>query len=324
MASGERERIVSAFMRYPFKHIAEYGLLRGLAGFLNLLPYRAALCVAWFLAGAAFHVFRFRRKETFRRIRLVFGPEMPEKRVRQIAWLSLRNTAFNAVEMMRAPSIDKPWVEKHIPGFSTSIPGVIELVAKHKGAVITVPHMGNWDLAGWACACYGIKMFSIAAKQRNELIDRWINRQRECGMTILERGGGTMLQIMRRLRTGNVLAILPDVRVATKDISAPFLGGSANVGRGMAMFAIGAKVPIVPAIFRREGWARHVFVQLPTIFPDPSLDKQEDAKRITLAVLSEVDKAIHETPEQWFWYNKRWILFPVKSAGADGAALKSA
>ncbi|MBP5511701.1 MAG: lysophospholipid acyltransferase family protein [Kiritimatiellae bacterium] len=299
-------------MRYPFKHICEYAVLRTLAAFLNALPYRCALAAAWLVARFAFHVLRFRRRETFRRIRLVFGKETPARRVREIAWLSLRNTTFNAVEMMRAPKIDRAWVDRHIPRFAEEIPVVQELVERHKGAVITVPHMGNWDLAGWACACHGIKMFSVATRQRNELIDRWINRQRECGMTILERGHGAMLQIMRRLRTGHVLAILPDVRVPTPDLAIPFLGGEANIGRGMAMFAISAKVPIVQAVFRRVGWTQHAFTRYPTIYPDPALSKEEDALRITRAVLETVDRAIRDMPEQWFWYNKRWILFPVK------------
>jgi len=175
-----------------------------------------------------------------------------------------------------------------------------------------VPHMGNWDLAGWACHRYGIRMFSIAGKQKNPLVNAWINRQRESGMTILERGGGTLKQIIKLLRGGNVLAILPDVRVYTPDLKVPFLGATANVGRGMAMFAITARVPVIPAILRREGWGRHGFDHLPAIFPDPSLNKEEDARRITQAVLASVDAAIRQAPEQWFWYNKRWVLTPVR------------
>jgi KDO2-lipid IV(A) lauroyltransferase len=159
-------------------------------------------------------------------------------------------------------------------------------------------------------------MFSIAGKQKNPLVNDWINRQRESGMTILERGGGTLKQIIRLLRSGNVLAILPDVRMPTPDLKLPFLGGTANLGRGMALFAITAKVPIIPAVFRREGWTRHAFDRLPAIHPDPSLDKDVDARRITAAVTALVDAAIRQSPEQWFWYNKRWVLTPLHEGRA--------
>ena len=299
-------------MRYRFQHILEYAALRGFATVLNLLPYRAALTVAWATAAFVFHVVRFRRGETLRRIHAVFGDGMPAREARRIAWISFRNMAFNVVEMMRAPAIDMAWVDCHIPDFKAQMPSVKELINQYGGAVITVPHMGNWDLAGWACHRYGIKMFSIAGKQKNPLVNDWINRQRESGMKILERGGGTLKQIIKMLRGGNVLAILPDVRMPTPDLKIPFLGDTANFGRGMAMFAITAKVPVIPAIFRREGWTRHIFERLPTILPDPSLDREQDAKRITEAVIAQVDAAIRKTPEQWFWYNKRWVLTPIR------------
>jgi len=96
-----------------------------------------------------------------------------------------------------------------------------------------------------------------------------------------------------------------------KDVSVPFLGGFANVGRGMASFAIAAQVPIVPAIFMRKGWTKHEFVHFDPLYPDPMLDKEADIQRITKSVLKTLDEAIRQNPEQWFWYNGRWILDPV-------------
>lgn len=307
-------------MRYRPRYILEYILVRLMAALLNALPYRLALAAVWPLAFFAFHVVRFRRAEAMRRIREVFGPDLPARQIRHIAWISMRNTAFNIVEMMRAPEIGLDWIDRHIPGFSQEIPIVKTLVEKHGGAVITVPHMGNWDLAGWACDRHGIKMFSVAAKQKNPLVNDWINQQRESGMTVLERGSGTLKSIIKLLRTGNVLAILPDVRVYTPDLEIPFLGGIANFGRGMAMFAITAKVPIFPAIFWREGWTQHCFKHMPPIFPNPALDKAQDARRITEEVIALVDEAIRQAPEQWFWYNKRWVLTPVRKPQKTAAA----
>jgi len=298
-------------MRYRPRHILEYIVLRTLATLLNALPYRLALAAVWPLAFLAFHVTRFRQAETMCRIREVFGPDLPARQARRIAWISMRNMAFNIVEMMRAPKIGIDWIDRHIPGFSQEIPAVKDLIARHGGAVITVPHMGNWDLAGWACDRHGIKMFSVAAKQKNPLVNAWINRQRESGMTVLERGGGTIKQIVKLLRAGNALAILPDVRVYTPDLEIPFLGSVANFGRGMAMFAIAANVPVIPAVLWRKGWTRHCFERLPAIFPDPGLGKAQDARRITEEVIALVHAAVRNAPEQWFWYNKRWILTPV-------------
>ncbi len=306
-------------MRHRFQYRLEYAALRLSAALLKALPYRAALTAAWCSAAFTFHVCRFRRRETLRRIREVFGPDYPARDARRIAWLSLRNMSFNLVEMIRAQDIDRAWIDRHIPAFALYVPQVQALIRRYGGAVITVPHMGNWDLAGWACNQYGIRMFSIAGKQKNPLVNDWVNRQRETGMAILERGSGTLKQIIKLLRSGNALAILPDVRVYTPDLKIPFLGSTANFGRGMAMFAIAAKVPVIPAILRRDGWTRHRFDLLSPIYPDPSLDKDTDARRITGIVINHVDAAIRKMPEQWFWYNKRWVLTPVREGGSLSA-----
>ncbi|MDA3925565.1 MAG: hypothetical protein PF904_12780 [Kiritimatiellae bacterium] len=298
-------------MRYKAKHIIEYAGLRAITAFFNLLPYGCAINVSRGFAWLMFNVGRFRREETFKRIREVMGSETPESRIKEIAWLSLRNMVFNMIEMMRASKIDKAWIDKHIPGFAEQVKEVPPLIEKYGGAVIAVPHTGNWDLAGWACYEYGIKMFSIAAKQKNPLVNAWINRQRESGMTILERGGGTLKQIIRLLRKGSVLAILPDVRVYTPDLEVDFLGSKANLGRGMAQFAITAKVPIIPAIFKRCGSTIHKGTRFDPILPDPELSKEDNIREMTEKVIALVDKFIRDEPEQWFWYNKRWILTPV-------------
>ncbi len=93
----------------------EYGALP-VAALLHVLPYRAALAVAWGFAAIAFHLVRFRRRETARRIREVFGDTMSDRGAPD-RWLSLRNMAFNIVEMMRAPRIDRVWIDRHIPPF---------------------------------------------------------------------------------------------------------------------------------------------------------------------------------------------------------------
>ncbi len=299
-------------MRYRTKHILEYAALRAVATFFNVLPYQTAIAAGRGMAWVLFHLIRFRRAETYRRIREVLGSEIPEARIREIAWISLRNMILNTVEMMRAPAIDREWIEEHIPGFAAQVQELQPIIEKYGGAVIAVPHTGNWDLAGWACHQYGIRMFSIAAKQKNPLVNRWINRQRESGMTILERGGGTLKQIIRLLRQGSVLAILPDVRVYTPDLELDFLGGKANLGRGMAQFAITAGVPIIPAAFSRIGCCTHTSRRFEIILPDPALSKAENIVQMTAKVIALVDQLIREAPEQWFWYNKRWILTPLR------------
>ena len=196
------------------------------------------------------------------------------------------------------------------------------------GAILALPHCGNWDLAGSAVFLNGIPIFSVAGKQRNPWTNRYINRLREGrGMAVLERGesgGRTYLEMLRRIRRGEVFAILPDSRNRTPALETPFLGGTANIARGMGLLACQTGAPVIPLVVRRTSWRRFSVEFLPIVRPDRSADRDEEERRITRVVLGRFERAIRETPEQWFWYNKRWILDPVEPGAAAAPPPSSA
>ncbi|OQW96761.1 MAG: hypothetical protein BWK77_03725 [Verrucomicrobia bacterium A1] len=106
-----------------------------------------------------------------------------------------------------------------------------------------------------------------------------------------------------------MLAILPDLRAKADFISCRFLGREdVRIPKGMALFAREANVPIIPAYVVRSGWARHRWGSFPPIWPDLSLDRDADFERMTRYVITCFDQAIREHPDQFFWFNGRWVL----------------
>ncbi len=300
-----------ALMLLALKHRLEYLAILLVAGLFRLAPHWLALTIAWLLARLAFHLFRFRRSATLHRMVSVFGDQLTPRQRRRNAYLSLRNLFFNIAEMMRAGRLNRRWFMRHVQNYEPTMERLRQLIAEHGGAVLALPHLGNWDLAGIAVERDGLKLFSVAGVQRNRLVNDWINRQRGIGIDILPRGSSTLRQIVRRLRQGQIFAILPDVRTRRPDLTIPFLGGQANLGRGMAQFARLAKVPVVPVTVERVGWFHHRFTILEPIHPDPAADSHADAVRVTTAVMEQIEAMIRANPGQWFWYNKRWVLDPL-------------
>ena len=290
--------------------LAEYIALRCVCGMVHAVPYAlacaAAKCMAWTLV----RVFRFKRRRTVGRIRGCF-PEKSEGEAVRIAIASLANVLMSAVEMIRAPRLDRAWIERHVKDVHVYADRLKAIADEGKGVVIMVPHSGNWYMAAWAMARCGVPLFAIAARQRNPYIDAWMNRQYGDGLEVVERGSvRVMAEIKSRLQKGRCFAILPDLRVPTKDVQVPFLNGTANVSHGGAAFAAAVGAPVVVAIMRREK-GLHTFDHLATLRPDPSKSRKEDAVRLTRETMALLDDAIKKTPEHWFWYNKRWILQPV-------------
>lgn len=290
----------------------EYGTLRFFCGVVNLIPYRLAMHLAALFAWLAFHVFRLKRARTLERLRGVF----PDKSARELKWIayrSLANVFQSGVEMIRAPKLDRKWMDRYIIDGQRYKDRLQAYADEGRGVVIMVPHSGNWYMAAWSMAKYGLPLVSIAAKQRNPKIDAWMKRQYG-DIEILDRGSAkTLVDIKRRLEAGRCFAILPDLRVPQPDVEVDFLGGKANVSHAGAMFAVKCGAPLVVAAMRREK-GKHVFDHLGTLRPDPSAtDGKEEAARLTREAMKMLDASVQAHPEHWFWYNKRWILQPVKN-----------
>ena len=298
-------------MKYRMKHWVEYVALRGVAAVVQILPYRVALAVGWCLARVGFHIIRFRRREAERRIREVFGARFSDREIRSIAWRSLRNLVFTAVDIMRTPFTTRESLAR-ITDYEEIARVLVANHAAGRGAVCALPHMGAWELPGRAMLLRGLPFFSVAGKQRNPLFDLYLNATRErSGMPITMRGASTLRTIITRLKAGDLLALLPDVRMRTEAVKVRFLGKEANIGAGMASFARHADVPIYPVIVTRVGWARHFGKIYPPIQSEPAVDKHVDVQRMTQQVMDVISQAIYDDPAQWFWYNRRWVLEPV-------------
>ena len=289
----------------------EYAALRCACAVVNAIPYPAAMLLADAMASFSVRCLAFKRERTMGRIRSAFPDKSPSE-CRAIAVRSLANVLKTAVEMIRAPKLTREWMDRHVVDGKLYKDRLQEYVDEGRGVVIMVPHSGNWYMAAWAMAAYGLPLFAIAAKQRNPKIDAWMKRQYG-SVEVLERGSArTLVEIKEKLRSGRAFAILPDLRVPQRDVEVDFLGGKANVSHAGAMFAVRCGCPVVVAMMRRER-GRHVFDHIGTLRPDANApDRRAEAARLTKEAMSMIDGRLKAHPEDWYWYNKRWILQPVE------------
>lgn len=288
----------------------EYVVLRFACAVVNAVPYRLACAIARGLASFAFSC-GFHKRRTLERIKAVF-PEKDGAECRRIAVFSLQNVMQSAVEMIRAHRLDRKWIDAHVKDVQVYADRLRSIMDEGRGAVIFVPHCGNWYMAAWAMARHGIPISAIAARQRNPYVEAWMQRQYG-SIDVMTRGSAMVLHdVLARIAAGRAFAILPDLRAASPDTEVRFLNGTANVSHGGAMFAVASGAPVVVAIMRREN-GMHTFDHLATLRPDPGArDRREEARRIMREAMALIDEGVRKTPEQWFWYNSRWILQPPR------------
>jgi KDO2-lipid IV(A) lauroyltransferase len=297
-------------MKHRPKYILEYAVLLISAGLIRSLPLRGALALGWIIAAATHFIARINVARTRKRIRDVLGPDVSEKQVRRVAWIAWRNLCFNAIEGFRFARLT---VEKLRRQPLARLEPTLKNIRREcdGGFILATPHMGNWEIAGIAGDLMGLSLFVIVRKQRNPLIDSYINKMRRSfDLEVLYRDAKGWKGVIDRLKQGKILAVLPDIGVRARGITVDYLNGKATIAPGAAHFAQLANCPVYPIIVRRIGWTKHDAVLLDPIIPNPAADVKEEQKRIMQDIMSAFSREILKTPEQYFWYNKRWVLDP--------------
>jgi KDO2-lipid IV(A) lauroyltransferase len=117
------------------------------------------------------------------------------------------------------------------------------------------------------------------------------------------------------------MAILLDLRARTPAMSLEFLGHEANIAGGVGLIAWLSGAAVLPCRVVRKGWTRHEVEVLDEILVDRSADKGAEIERITREALSTLSAQVMRAPEQYFWFNRRWVLEPVSSAPPTSSTL---
>ena len=295
-------------MKYKLAHVMEYAAARAVSGLLVALPQRVALALAWGPVRLAWALNGKLRARTRRRLRQALGLDRTDAELARIAWLAFRNLAFTAVEGIRFPGIRRAWVDRHMQ--LESLDEVHAELAQGHGFIVAVPHMGNWELAGIALHSQGVELVTLARRQKNPLMDAWINRLRmSTGVEAVDTRSRAVGDVVRKLRDEKkVLALLPDVRAKAGGIPVRFCGADIDVPGGAAHYARETGLPVYTAEVVRAGWARHSWHKTGRIEPDPALPEAEDRRRIMQYILSRFEESVRAHPENYFWFNKRWVL----------------
>ncbi len=294
-------------MKYKPSHVFEYLAVASLGGLIRILPLRIALALGWLVAAGTHFIGRVQVARTHQRIRQVLGEAVSEKEVRRIAWIAWRNLCFNAIDGFRFSKLTVDRIRKMPMAHVVDDLKQFQESCEH-GFILATPHMGNWEIAAVAGDLFGFPIFAIARKQRNPLINDYINKMRQSfNLELVFKETKMWRGVVKRIQQGKIMAVLPDIN-NRRGIAVDFLNGKATIAAGAAHFAQMAHCPVCPVVVRRIGWTKHDATLLDPVHPDPNADREADQQRIMQDIMAAFSREILKTPEQYFWNNKRWVL----------------
>ena len=271
----------------------------------------------------AYGVLRRDRTRTLEHLRLAFGGEKSEKELRGMARNVFMNLGRNAAEVLSFPKLDERRLDHLVS--EEGVDGIRTCVRQGRGAVLVTAHLGNWEMV----AAYGsLKQFPLYVLARRlyfEGYERMAERLRHgVHVRAIDRDA-SFTQMVRLLREGNLIGLLPDQDVDSLDgVFVKFFGQPAYTPIGPVALAMTAGVPIFPIYIVRMGHDRHrIFCQTPMEMVRTG-DRLKDLAENTRRWSEVTESFIRRFPDQWVWMHRRWKTQPSQKPSVPNLSLQAA
>ena len=174
-----------------------------------------------------------------------------------------------------------------------------------RGAVLALPHSGNWDMAGvWLVQNHGTPT-TVAERLRPEsLYRRFIAYREGLGFEIIPLTGGERPPIevlAERLRDNRVVGLMAERDLTRTGVQVDFFGEPTRMPAGPAKLAIetGAALLPVHCWYEGDGWGTRVYPPLDT--------SSEDVAAITQALADRIARNIAAHPADWHMLQPQWL-----------------
>jgi KDO2-lipid IV(A) lauroyltransferase len=287
-------------------YAAGWRLVRGLPEPVAGAAFRAAADAAYLRRGPA--VRRLRAN-----LRRVVGPDRSEAALDALLRAGLRSYARYWLEAFRLPGRS---LAQLLTGFRLARGELLgHAVESGTGAVVALPHAGNWDAAGAWAAANGWPLTAVAERLRPEgLYERFLRFRQSLGMRIIPLRGGQRppLELLEEcLGKAHLVPLMADRDLSTRGIEVDFFGGVARMPAGPAILALrtGSPLYVVDMWYEDDAACGHLHgpLELPT---DGPLDRR--VRLLTQRIADQLADGIAAHPADWHMLQRLWLDDPAR------------
>ena len=183
---------------------------------------------------------------------------------------------------------------------------------KSGGAILTLPHLANWDWAGaWAARNFG-SLCTVAERLRPEgVFQKFLKARESRGLTLmpLTGAGGTYEFLRDSVNQGRLVALLGDRDVAKSGMGNQFFGHRASLPIGAALLALDTGRPLFTCAPWYDGQDLVIDFDAEIIFdrsPVQGRDRLKRAQEITKQIAKNFETHIRNHPENWHQLQPVW------------------
>jgi KDO2-lipid IV(A) lauroyltransferase len=179
------------------------------------------------------------------------------------------------------------------------------------GAIVALPHCGNWDMAGAWVAANDWPIATVAERLKPEsLYRRFLAYRESLGMEILPLTGddrSVRTELEKRLSKGYIVPLLADRDLPGHGVEVDFFGAPTTMPPGPALLALRTGAPLYVA----DLWfdADHGYAHLNGPVTPPGREAGPFGQRVRLLTQQVADlfaAGIRRHPEDWHMLQRVW------------------
>jgi len=175
-----------------------------------------------------------------------------------------------------------------------------------KGAIVASAHLGNWHGGGFAMALSGVPVRVVMYRNHaGDMMDRKVAQRAKVQQTYIDSDPMAMVEIMKALNNGEVLAMLVDKPWDSRSVLVPFFGKPASFPLGPVRLARIAGVPIFPAfcVWKRPREYEAILCDPIEVTGSDPLEAEQVA---LLSIAKVIEKQVAANLPIWFNFTPAW------------------
>jgi KDO2-lipid IV(A) lauroyltransferase len=210
------------------------------------------------------------------------------------------------LEMLRMPRDVRRG--KIVPHFRTEgYDNITDGLARGKGVIFALPHLGGWEWAAAWMATQGHNMLAVVEALEPPEVFEWFARQREImGLEIVGLGPDVSTTVLKALRDNRIVCLVCDRDLNGDGVQVEFFGERTTLPAGPATLALRTGAVILPLAVYFEPSRNHLAVIRPPLSMERDGRLRDDVARITQDLAYALEELIRKAPTQWHLLPPNW------------------
>ncbi|MCL4545595.1 MAG: lysophospholipid acyltransferase family protein [Chloroflexi bacterium] len=245
-----------------------------------------------------------------RNLSLLLGIHAEDRRAKRLAKQVFRHYVRMSFEVLELPTLSDATLLERCT--MTGLEHLEAALRKGHGAILAVPHMGNWDAAARVCSALGHPITVVANDDWAAHFARALRERPGVRVITRHRSARPLYAALRRNEAIGLVADLAPIDVPAVHVE--FAGQLALFPTGPVRLSLRTGAPILPCICVHRHWGEFQVLVGPPLRTEDSLWTSSAVQDVTQQLAERFEQFARAYPEQWY------VMSRPKEPACDAAA----